>query len=101
SCEEAAEREPAGAPSAAGARRGALTPSAADEVGVVLARGLQNRPQALAPLAPALVRALLVPGVLLGEAEDPAVVALALEAPEGRLERLVGANLNLDGHAGI
>ncbi len=63
------------------------------------ARGLDNRPQTLATLATPFVRTLLVAGVSLGEAENTAVVALALEATKCCFERLVGSNLDLDGHA--
>ena len=44
--------------------------------------------------APLLVARLLVVGMLLREAEDASVVALALEATESCFERLVGADLN-------
>ena len=54
----------------------------------------------LAAFAAALIRALLVPGVGLGETEDAAVVALALEAAESRLERLVGTDGDLDQRTG-
>ncbi len=37
-----------------------------------------------------------MPGVGLGEAEDPSEVALALEAPQGGLEVFVGADGDLD-----
>src|SRR5262245_42735534 len=63
-------------------------------------RGLQDRAHALALLAAALVGTLLVPGAGLGQAEDTAVVALALEAAQGGLERLVGSDVDLDRHAG-
>ena len=49
-----------------------------------------------AALAATTVGALLVPSVGLGETEDAAEVALALEAAERCFERLVGANGDLD-----
>src|SRR5690606_19798704 len=52
--------------------------------------------QPLALLAPALVARLLVVGVLLRQAEDAGVVALALEAAQSRLQRLVRTDLDSD-----
>lgn len=72
------------------------TRSATTEVRVVAARGLQHGAKTFAALATALVTPLLVPRAGLEEAEDAAVVALALEPPKGGLERLVRANLDLD-----
>ena len=68
----------------------------ATTVRVVLPGGLLHGAKALAALAAATVGALLVPGVGLGETEDAAEVALALEAAERCFERLVGANGDLD-----
>src|SRR5436190_2578049 len=63
---------------------------------IVLARRLLDRAQPLAAFASPGVRALLVVGVGFGQAEDPAVVALALEAAQRRFERLVRTHLNFD-----
>ncbi len=68
---------------------------------VVLAGRLLDHAQALTTLPAALVGALLVEGVGLGQAEDPAVVALALEAPQGSFEGLVRTDLDLDHSATI
>src|SRR5262249_50888930 len=63
---------------------------------VVLARRLLDGPQSLAALPPPLIRTLLVPGVGLGQAEDAAVVALALEAAQCGFEGLVRTDLDFD-----
>ena len=73
--------------------------AAPTEVRVLLASGLEDSADALAALATAPVRALLVPGVGLRHAEDAAEVALALEAAQGGLERLVASYLYLYRHA--
>ena len=73
--------------------------AAPTEVRVLLAGGLEDGTDALAALATAPVRALLVPGVCLRHAEDTAKVALTLEAAQGGFERLIASYLNLDRHA--
>ena len=68
----------------------------ATAVGIVLARGLLDRAQALAALATAAIRSLLVPRPGLGHAENAAVVALALETAQGGFQRFVRTYGDLD-----
>jgi hypothetical protein len=65
---------------------------------LVLALGADDRADAFATLATAVVRALLVPSIFLGEAENSAGVARTLEATKGSLEGLVATDLDLDRH---
>ena len=69
------------------------------EVRILLSGSFEDRADALSTLPAALVRALLVPSVGLGHAEDATEVALALKTAQGGLERLVAAYLDLDRHA--
>ena len=74
--------------------RPALPVRATPAVAAALAFGHHDVAQPLALLATPLVARLLVVGVLLGETEDARIVALALEAAQCSLERLVRADLD-------
>ena len=78
-----------------------MTVLTAANASLVLALGADDGADTLAALAAAVVRALLVPRVFLGNTENSARVTRTLKTTEGSLERLVTTDLDLDRHMDI